>query len=164
MMNYTFDTIKSRWTLALLAFFIILFPFIPFVILNVRAWSPTPPSIFISLGIPMLFSAFISLLIARNKQQLFWTSINLSLDKKESNFEINQKKFSFNDLDYFAYRRGSFLTTEIKRPVLFLKFKSENIKVIMPCKSSTKVENYDRFIKEFDHIQAENNFKSRAFF
>jgi len=162
-MEYKFDIIKNRWLLALVFISVIIFPLIPFVVLNVRVWFPIPPNIFISLGIPVLISAFISLLIAKNKQQLFWTKICLVIDEKELNFKINQKQFSFYDLEYFTYRRGSALTTGIKRPVLFLKLKSENLKVIMPCKSSLEIEHYDRFIIEFDRIKTDKKFKSRVF-
>lgn len=162
-MDYTFDTIKSRWMLALVFFSIILFPLIIFALLNIRAWYPIPHSIFISLGIPVLISASIALLIIKNKQKLFWTKTNISVDERESYFEIKHHKFSFYDLECFAYRRGSFLTSGIKRPVLFLKFKSEKAKVIMPCKSSKEIEHYDRFIKEFDRIKTEKKFTSRVF-
>lgn len=161
-MNYTFDAVKNRWILALVVSFIMLLPLIPFIVMNVRAWFPIPPNIYISLGIPILIGVSASLLIAQNKRYLFWTKMDLSIDEKNSNLEINQQKFSFHDLQYFAYRQGTYLTTGIKRPVLFLKFKSEKVKVIIPCRSSKGIEHYDRFIQEFDRIKTEKKFKARV--
>ncbi|MGZ2369101.1 hypothetical protein ACXR6G_04900 [Ancylomarina sp. YFZ004] len=162
-MNYRFDTIESRWTVALVTFSLMLFPFIPFAILNVRVWFPIPPSIFISFGIPMLLSASISLLIARNKQQLFWTKMSLSIDEQNLVIKINQKEYSLNNLEYYYISFGSYLSSGTERKELYLKFEGEKGKTIMACKSSQEIEHYDRFCKKFDHIIVEYKLKPFGF-
>jgi len=163
VMDYTFDTIKSRWVLALIFIFIIIFPLIPFTLLNVRAWFPIPPSIFISFVIPISISVLASLIIARNKQKLFWTKMHLSLDGEKCILKINQKQYSFNTLEYYHGSFGSPLTSGSDRLTLFLKFKGEKGKTIMPCKTSTEIEYYDSFLKEFDRIIVENKLKPFGF-
>lgn len=156
-MIYSFDTIKNRRTIFSLLFFLTILPFVPFAILNVRAWFPISPSMFISLGIPILISASITLLIIRTKKKLFWARLNLSIDEKQSSLTINGNQYAFHDLEYFDYKRGSFLTSGIERIVLFLKFKDDKKVMIMPCKSSTDIKNYDNFIEVFTRISKEKN-------
>ncbi|WP_207422964.1 hypothetical protein [Desertivirga brevis] len=154
-MKYSFETIKGN---LLLFFVILLVPTLFFSILIISfdrsLKSELPEFMRESFVFPMAVSVLTAIIIALAKKNLFWRKMAIEIDLESKQITINGEANFFNDLEYFEFRPGSAITTGMSRSVLFLKFKKRETVMIMPCKSSDRIGDYDRFVKDFNEILA----------
>lgn len=151
-MIYKFDAIKNNIHLLLFS----LIPPYTFIILLIISYTngltPYLPQFFVkSLMLPIIVPIAIAVLIIWNKKRLFWTKMEVHVDQVSLMLNINNTYYNFSDLEYYEYKPGSMLTTG-GRAVLFIKFKAEKKIMIMPCKSSPGIKQYDLFKTDFNHL------------
>jgi len=167
MRNYIFDGIRSNWIVAVVFAFIVTSPVLFVAIFYSPSMQPYLPSfLYRSIFFSFLTAIIIAILIVLNKRRLFWKEIHVVIDEEKQEIAINKERWSFSDLVYFEYREGSVMSSGAMadgntRWVLFLKFKETRAKMLMPCKSSKRVGQYDDFIKDFENLIVRLNLKAK---
>ena len=147
-----------------------LFPFFVLGLLFTPAiWPYIPEVLKQNYWLPVMLLLVVPFIIIRYKKELFWKITEISIDKSLGEISIDGKSYLLKDLEYYELHNGSIMTSGDGREVIFLKFRNRKKVIIMPCRTSGNIADYDSFFPDFlktcDEVFSENKERgySKAF-
>ncbi len=157
-MIYKFDTIKNQWILFAIMVGITFFVILSIILSYIESFINILPDFLIRSFIPqIIFGTILFIVFTRFKRTLFWNQLDISIDNMKRTISINNSKFDIDKLEYYKFRKGSVVTTGEGRDVVILKFKNKKKFMIMPCRTSEEIHQYDSFITHFKEFVKQTN-------